>query len=194
MTLSRTHKSVLHFQRQLDSCTNVSIYIHFLWLWVNILNYTDLNLNFCCTIQLHEITGDICSSKQAVKSNQLSHKHVHTSQLLLFSNRASFRMSPVSVIKLRILDILKSWEKVLKDTSILNGCVVSTNAKWIYVSCCMHCKSIPSLHIAMSNFFISVNYSHISASTQDVHKSWLLVRHHFLKWIKIGQQFGAAKI
>lgn len=144
MTLSRTHKSVLHFQRQVDSCTNVSIYIHFLWWWVNILNNTDLNLNFCCTIQLHEITGDICSSKKAVKSNQLSHKHVHTSQLLLFSNRASFRMSPVSVIKLRILDILKSWEKVLKDTSILNGCVVSTNAKWTYVSCCMHCKSIPS--------------------------------------------------
>lgn len=130
---------------QVDSFTNVSIYIHFSWWWVNILDNTDLNLSFCCTVQLHDFTGDICSSKQAVKSNQLSHKHVHTSQFLLFSNRDFFGMSPVTVIKLRILDIPKSWEKALEGTSILNGCVASTNEKWtcVYVSCCMHCKSIP---------------------------------------------------
>lgn len=35
------------------------------------------------------------------------------------------------------------------------------------------------LHILMNNFFGSVNNSHISASTQDIGKSWLQVRHHF---------------
>lgn len=131
---------------QVDSFTNASIYRHFLWWWVNVLDNTDLNLSFCCTVQLHDFTGDICCSKQPVKSNQLSYKQLHTSQLLFFSNRGSFGMSPVTVIKQRIFDIPKSWEKVLEDTSISNGCVTSTNAKWtcVYVSCCMHCKSIPS--------------------------------------------------
>lgn len=173
------------FKCELTSCTNVSIYIHFLWGWVNILDNTDLNLSFCCTIQLHDFTGDICSSKQAVKSNQLSHINICTHLTCFFFPTDSFGMSPVTVIKLKTLDIPKPWEKVLKSTSILNSCITSTNAKWtcIYVSYCMHCKSILQLplHIAMNNFFISVNYSHIPASTQHVHKSWLLVRHHFLK-------------
>lgn len=74
-----------------------------------------------------------------------SHINTCTSQLILFTNKDSFGIS-VTVIKLRILDITKSREKVPKGTSILNSCVVCTNAKWscIYVSCCMHCKSIPS--------------------------------------------------